>query len=55
MIRKACAVFSTGTESYNELIVIRNQVTEILTVAGCNLTKWFSNHSEFSFEWETNT
>ena len=37
----------TGIESYDELVLILNQVTEILSSAGFNLTKWFSNHPEF--------
>ena len=37
----------TETESCDELILIRNQVSEIITLSGFHLTKWFSNHPEF--------
>ena len=37
----------TGAEIYDELILIRNQVTEILNSPGFNLIKWFSNHPGF--------
>ena len=37
----------TDGESYQDLISIRNQATEILSSAVFNLAKWFSNYPEF--------
>lgn len=37
----------TGGESYENLITIRNQITEILSSAGFNLIKLCSNHPKF--------
>ncbi|KAI8116339.1 hypothetical protein CVS40_11578 [Lucilia cuprina] len=38
----------TGADSFDKLITIRDQVTQILSSAGFNLTKWFSNHPDFN-------
>lgn len=38
----------TGADSFEELKTIRDQVIQILSSAGFNLTKWFSNHPDFN-------
>ncbi|XP_061393091.1 uncharacterized protein LOC133328547, partial [Musca vetustissima] len=38
----------TGSADLNSLLTIRDEVTTILSSAGLNLTKWFSNHPDFN-------